>query len=74
MRDNPSFNSLMPIYASWKTIPLVRVCPLFDTEYRLMKYLDTLTGKEVIVYPWSNHIKKAIILNNPERYLRLFEE
>jgi len=38
-----------------------------------MKYLDVITGKEVIVYPWSNQIKK-LIKNNPERFLELFEE
>ncbi len=39
-----------------------------------MKYLDVATGKEISVYPWSSHIKKETIKNNPERYHELFEE
>jgi len=39
-----------------------------------MKYLDVITGEEITIYPWSSHIKKAVIKNNPDRYHELFEE
>ena len=38
-----------------------------------MKYLDVITGKEIVVYPWSKTLKKSIE-NNPDRYQKLFEE
>ena len=38
-----------------------------------MKYLDVVTNKEVIVYPWNSNLKK-LVKNNPDRYLEMFEE
>jgi hypothetical protein len=41
---------------------------------RHMKYLDVVTGKTIVVHPWSKSIETRNIKNHPERYHKLFEE
>jgi len=38
-----------------------------------MKYLDTKTGKEIIVYPYQVNLLFKL-KHNPDRYHELFEE
>jgi len=57
MRDNP-------LYLLFNTVKRI---------IRFMKYLDTKTGKEIVVYPYQ--VNLLFKLNhNPGRYHKLFEE
>jgi len=38
-----------------------------------MKYLDTQTGKEIVVYPYQSNLLR-MLKNKPARYHPLFEE
>jgi len=38
------------------------------------KYLNVITGQQIIVYPWTSEHIKVNIADNPEKYLELFEE
>lgn len=42
-------------------------------ESYMTKYLNTVTGEIVSVYPWTSRKRKEEITENPKIYMQMFE-